>query len=480
VLRFSLFLAFLSVTTVADEPPPAPRWVTFQVRVVPPLDPAGKPWKVQLLERRDDKNEVFADEPAPGNRNLELKVVEKRSYLLRLRTGDGDIWFSDSEPFEAGSAMAVRRLEPKAERVRGLVTIGKRPLAKARLTFGTEAGLESISLTSKEDGTFEGFLPRFGRWHVAAASESPHLHRELDVDVIHSDRGAGLDVEIRLIPTGLEGEIVDVNGERILKAILHLDGPQRDHRSERLESATFRFDRLNEGVNYVGASSAYRDDDGKLHRLRSELMDTAVEGGTADPAWLRIVLLKELGFKGRVVSPTGDGVPGTTVYAIEGRAGAGAPLIPRRSDADGRFSLPVLEGTSEACVAVIPRSFSVRLLRLQVTDDEQEVPVTGLGGTLLVDSPFWNAKRLEGKWIIVLHSGCAISPGTFSFFTKGSHTDAGVRWIFTFPNVEPGPYSVCAVTNAEIAAYRGSPAAFEPCAHGVLVPGALLELKLLP
>lgn len=464
---------------VAD-PLPALRWVSIQVRVVPPLDPAGMAWKVQLLERRDEKYEIFADEPAPAKGNLELKVVEKRSYSLRLRTSDSDIWFTDSEPFEAANGMPVRLLEPKATKVRGLVTIGKRPLAKARLTFSTEAGLESVSLTSKEDGMFEGFLPRFGCWHVAAASDSPHLHLEVDVDVIHSDRGAELDVEVRLVPTGIEGELVDVNGERIVKARFYLNGPQGDRRDEPIEGGRFRFDHLNGGVNVVNASSGYRDDDGRMHRMRSELQDVTVEGGTADPAWLRIVLLKELGLKGRVVSPAGAGISGADVYVVGGRAGSGVPLSPTRSDADGSFSAPVLEGTHEACIAAVPRPFSTRLLRLQVLDDEQEVPVDGLGGTLLVDSPFWNAKRLEGKRVIVFHSGCSISPGVFQYFTKGSRADNGDLWKFTLPNVEPGTYSVCAVTNGELAAYAGGPAAFEPCVHGVLAPGARLDLKLLP
>jgi hypothetical protein len=472
--------AFLSLAAVAGEPAEAPRWVSLQIRVVPAVDPAGKPWKVQLLERRDEKNEVFADEPAPGNRNLEIKVVEKHFYSLRLRTGDGDIWFTDSKPFEARSTAAVRKLEPKAEKVRGLITIGKRPLAKARLTFGTEDGLESITLTSKGDGTFEGFLPRLGRWRVAAASESPPLHREVDVDVIHSDRGALLDVEVQLIPKGVEGELVDVNGERILKAVLNLDGPEGDHRSERMEGGTFRFEGLNDGLNHIYASSAYRDDDGTLHRLRSELQDVAVEGRTADPAWLRIVLRTELGLKGRVVSPDGAGVPRAVLYAIDGRGGAGVPLIPTRCDADGRFSLPVLEGTSEACIAVIPRPLAVRLLRLQVTDDEQEVPVIGPGGTLLLDSPYWNAKRIEGRSVAIFHSGCVIFPGVLQYLTWGSRADAGDRWTFTIPNVEPGPYSLCAVPYGEVLAYAGGPAAFDTCVHGVLAPGAALELKLLP
>jgi hypothetical protein len=156
VNRLPVLVAFLSLAALADEPPPAPLWVSLQVAVVPSLDPSGKPWKVQLLERRDEKDDVFADKPVPARGNLELKVVEKHLYSLRLKTADGDIWLTDSEPFEAANSMAVRKLEPKAEKVRGLVTIGKRPLAQARLTFGTEDGRESVSLTSKEDGTFRG------------------------------------------------------------------------------------------------------------------------------------------------------------------------------------------------------------------------------------------------------------------------------------------------------------------------------------
>ncbi|MDL2718621.1 MAG: carboxypeptidase-like regulatory domain-containing protein [Acidobacteriota bacterium] len=466
---------------MADDPPlPAPHWVSVQVRVVPPVDPAGKSWKVQLLERREGKDEIVSDEPAPENRSLELRVAEKRFYSLRLRTGDGDIWFTDPDPFEAKGEMPVRVIEPKALKVRGLVTLGKRPLAKAQLAFGNEAGPESISLTSKEDGTFVGFLPRFGRWHVTSRSESPHLHREVDVDVIHSDRGAELDVEVRLIPRGVEGELVDVDGHRIMKGMVNQFGPSGDHADERVERGTFRFERLNDGANSFEASAGYRDEDGKLHSLRSETTDVTVEAGTADPAWLQIVLRREVGLKGRVVSPAGSGVPRATVLFIETKGGAHTWFVPKRSGADGRFTLPLREGTSEACVAVIQGSFSARLTRVQVTGDEQELSLSPLGGTLLVDAPFWNSKRLEDKRVVVFHAGCAIYPAVLQNLVKGSHGDTGVRWTYRMQRVEHGPYSVCAVTNSELAAYDGRAAAFEPCVYGVLAPGGMLELKLLP
>ena len=348
------------------------------------------------------------------------------------------------------------------------------------LTFGSEAGLESVTFASKEDGTFEGFLPRHGPWHVSAASESLRLHRKVDVDVIHSDRGAQLDVEVRLIPTGLEGELVDVNGERIMKGSLNLHGPQGEHRDERVEDGTFRFEHLNAGVNHLYATSAYRDDDRKLHVFRSDLSDVTVEANTADPAWLRIVLLKDAGLRVRLVSPAGTGVAGADVYVVGGRAGASVPLSPTRSDVDGRVSPPVLEGTSEACIAVIPRQFGARLLRLQITADELEIPLSSGGGTLLVDSPFWKAKRIEGKTIVVLHSGCVVNPGVLQFFTRGSRADTGDRWKFTIPNVEPGPYSFCAVPYQDVTVLARAPTDPESCVQGVLVPGAVLELKLLP
>ena len=300
------------------------------------------------------------------------------------------------------------------------------------------------------------------------------------MDVIHSDRGAEFDVEVCLIPTGLEGEFVDVNGERILKARFSLSGPQGDRRDEPIEGGIFRVEHLNAGVSYIHASSGYRDDDLKLHVLRSELEDVTVEGGTADPAWLRIILRREIGFRGRVVSPAGSAVSSARALVIGGRAGAGVPMPAAQSRNDGRFSLRVLEGTSEACVAVTHESFSARLTRVQVTGDEQDLPVSPLGGTLLVDSPFWNSRRLEDKRVVVFHSGCAIFPFVFQHLVKGSHGDTGDRWTYRLPKLEPGPYSVCAVTNSELADYAGGAATFEPCVYGVLAPGGQLELKLLP
>ena len=82
------------------------------VDVVPALDPAGKPWRVLLLESKGGKLEMVSDEPSPAKRALELLPREGLSYVLRLRSSDGDIWMTDAEPFVAGKGQLSRTLEP--------------------------------------------------------------------------------------------------------------------------------------------------------------------------------------------------------------------------------------------------------------------------------------------------------------------------------------------------------------------------------
>ncbi len=141
---------------------------------------------------------------------------------------------------------------------------------------------------------------------------------------------------------------------------------------------------------------------------------------------------------------------------------------------------PVLGGTSETCLAIASGSFAARLARLQVTDDEQVVALNGPGGMLVVDSPYWTAKRLDEKLLALFHSGCAVSPGFLPIVRRGSRTDSGTRLSFTIPNVDAGSYSYCAVNRVELAAYSGGPPNFETCASGTLAPGSSLNLTLLP
>ena len=482
--HLALFVTVLYLAT-ARESSASPDQARLLVDVVPSLDPAGKPWRVELLEARDGRYQLTSDEPAPARRAVELRPVEGRAYVLRLRSSDGDLWMTDPEPFVAGKGPATRTLEPKAERVRGLVTVGKRPLGKAHLTFSTGPGLESVSISSKEDGTFTGFLPHLGRWHLAATSSSLHIHRELDMSVERNNHGNELDAEVQLIPEGLEGELVDIENERVsFPAHIYLrplDGSSW-HRDERVEGGVFRVGRLDDGRYQAQVHGSIRLESGALRLMTSEPQMVIVEHGTADPAWLSVVMRRPVPWNGRVVTATGAGVPNASVQRILSAWGTVAFLGARAtSDADGKFQLPVPEGLPDACLAIVPRELPTALTRMARTDDEQVIPISGPGGTLLVDQPYAGAERLEGRRVVLVHAGCAVFPGSLRYLRRPKatpFTDTGARWRIEIPNLEPGSYAACAMTWDELAAFAVEPRPLGECLSGVLAPGGRLELTL--
>jgi hypothetical protein len=144
--------------------------------------------------------------------------------------------------------MEPRVLRLGVERIRGIVKAGLASL-KARVTLQGEPGKESVFFASNDQGLFEGFLPRLGRWHALVGSDNPPLRRRVDVEVLRNRRDEP-DVEVQLVPSGVEGEIVDEEGNlkpSILRFHRRFDAYHQEEMNQRAGNGTFRFDRLLDG-----------------------------------------------------------------------------------------------------------------------------------------------------------------------------------------------------------------------------------------
>lgn len=484
--------AATSVATPAATPAaPAdpPRVSPLAVRVEPPLDPTGQPWRVQLLGPGDGAAALVAEEPAPAARAVTFQALPGKPYRLRLVTSRGDVWQTDPEAFVVGDGLE-RLLEPARVAVRGSVSVGPRPLPEARLVLSAGGRDESVSLRADAKGMVQGLLPRLGRWHALVTTDRPRLRREVDVEVARNPHGNELDFEITVIARGLEGEFVDLLGERIEEEVYLQPGrPRTSHYSEDpIVGGLFRIEWLENGSHFVRASRSGYDPDGKRVRLSSEPVAVSVFAGTSDPAWVTLTLRRGVSMKGRVVTSEGAGIPRAAVGLVD-RYGAGEIGfgLEQPVDRGGGFVLTVLEGLDEVCVAVAAPGTANAVARVVPTSDEVVVLVEGPGGTLVVDQPYLGARRLDGRIVALFHRGCPMPPGGFPVIIRArgyrpgsSRVDTGTRWRSTMSGLEPGAYSACAVSWGDLEAYRGGPPAWGDCVHGTLLPGGKLELTLLP
>ena len=103
------------------------------------------------------------------------------TYRVALKSADGTLWLQRFVDLDAASGPLVLRLGSVA--VGGRVLLGGRPL-RARLVFSDEAGGEPVTLTSDDDGRFQGALPTAretveSRWTVEAQAVHPPIRRRL-------------------------------------------------------------------------------------------------------------------------------------------------------------------------------------------------------------------------------------------------------------------------------------------------------------
>jgi hypothetical protein len=440
---------------------------TLEVFLSPPQDPSGRSWHVLLYAQRADHFDIAADSDAGLDGSWRMPgLTSGESFRVNVKTSDGELWYADSESFTLQSPPQRRLVELGVERVQGLVTLGKQPLA-ATLTFGAWHGLESTVVKSNETGRFEANLPRLGDWKVLVDSHSPPVRRVVEVNVARSTSDSGNNVEIRLPSDALEGEILDKEGNKVPKVLLtaarrlSTEVIQKD-----VDGGTFRLEGLADGDYEVRAEAA---------RMNSEEYVVTVSEHEVDPGFLQIILRPQRAVRGRITSPSGSGAIGGAVQRLSPGAVPGMLGAPTSADADGRFSAYVSEALQEVCLAVFAPGFATRVVRLPVQDEEQQIPVVQDGGTLIINQPA-DPNAFLIRRPVLYKSGCVLFPGLLrEKWNRGKD-----RTLITGAGVEGGDYSVCMLSFAEMNGYAGGKPGFPSCVHGTLQPFGTLTLKVQP
>ncbi len=454
MLSWLLLFAFAA----APEAPP------LVVSVSPPLDPAGAPWVVQLFEESPEGRKPVDERPVDADgRWTTSEVRGGRRYRLRVATSAGAGWFADERAFEWSEetwSAGTRELRLGSSALRGTVLLGKKRLG-SRVTFTDRDGLVSVPFRTKEDGTFEGVLPRDGWWSVTVASDRPHFVATFDVkvDPVFRD-GTPPDVELRVVSKEIRGEIVDAKNAPVPSSSLHVFGFQEPLKTG---DGRFTWDRVSDGWMTIHASAPA----GPGRVDFSPTKSIRVSGGWVEPGFVSLPIKPTYVLRVRALLATGEPAVGAFVHLVS------SFVESRRTPGDGRVQMTVRGGGDRACLLVVNPSKEARLASAPASRVEQDVAVADASGTLSLEiKP--RGDRTIGT---VVSEGCRL-PWGFLRWIPGALPGGNTFSTTASFRASAGSYAFCALERGELDDDAEIPR--EECVTGVLAPGGTLKLRLDP
>lgn len=426
------------------------RPVRFDVMLNPPQDPAGAPWRVSVLEEKGNARVGVVSESAatPGGQWSREGFRASGRYRVRVLTASGQSWWGDDEWFSPDGSPYRRSIVLDTETVEGTITLGGRPL-HARVVFGREHAVPSVSIESDQEGRLAGFLPRLGKWTVDVIGDSPTVRRKLDVEIRRNSDGKG-EVAIALAAKAIQGDIVTEDGIPVARAVLYVAKAASNEMSTQwIDGGRFQLEGLEPGNYVVSAAGG---------RLASDDMPvTLSKDGYAEP--VRLVMKKTAWIKIRVQSQTGAALIGVPIRIFAGAPGQSQAV--RYTDADGRASFDTAPSADYACFLVLAPGYAATIAGLPVTTEEQAVPVDQAGGSIALEYP----PPSVSAYPMLGQGGCRLMPAMLAGFTRSRDKNI-------FPNIAPGNYTLCLFSQVNGTDLQG------PCKSGSLAPYGSLNLAV--
>jgi hypothetical protein len=460
---------------------------SLELTLRPPLGPDGAPWSVELVSVGAGMLAIDEPHPASAAGRFERRGLAAGPYLVHVSTADGNRWLSQEVQLPSPGAIEI---DVEVAEIRGVVRLGDRPLAGARLLFGGEFGALRVEARSGEDGRFSSPLPRsmdLDAWEVQVVAEDPPVNRMLRHLKPSADGSGGHYLELDVPDARLRGRVVDELG-RPQQGIVNVQSvvPLERFAQARTDSnGEFDVVGLSPGkaiVLFRGRSAA------------SAVMRVAV--GEGQPTRIEIVARPFLPLRGRVVDSEGRPVAGASVHAFpEQWTRLWLPPRPATTGEDGRFEVGLPFDTLGARVAVRAPGYALAS-SVVGTQREAVLEVTPYGGTLVLDYPriravdFYDAPAaylVRERWLELLdnallqgwsRAGFALGHASAVEARFGARGGVGPVSL-VLPQMAAGPYALCLLTAREVLDVEaGRPLPRRNCNEGVLAPWGVLPLSI--
>lgn len=442
--------------------------LTLALRVVPPLDPSGAPWRVNLLATTRGLREVASGAAVGAGGRWERPGLLPGSYEVKLTTQGGLAWLSRS--FELSERSGPLLLEAPGVKVAGIVLLAGQPL-RARLVFGDDAGTARVTLESGEHGLFEGHLPataeaREAGWAVEVHSASPPVNHRLEHVVVAAAGESEAQLELVVPGASARGTVRAEDGspqEGAQVVVEALTAGLRDAVAYTSEAGVFELVGLPAGPYRITAEGP--------HGLSEPREVTIGEGPETE---LELVLKRRKRLLQGQVTAQGEPVPGAVAHVW---LPPGAPKGSTSTDPEGRFEVALPTDLDEVALTIGAPGYALKMVRVVVRGaDPIRIDLDRVAGTLVLEAPAGESGRGEGS-VVLAHQGALQTVAALSDW--GAQNGAGPDGdLLVVPAVEPGRYSLCRVTPREVQALWQGGDTQRFCRSGSLAPGGRLSLSL--
>jgi hypothetical protein len=382
----------------------------------PPLDPAGKPWNVELSETEPlmpGAERRAVSRPAVDGR-WEATDIGADVYDLRVETQGGSVLDRRSVDLSAGGASTLPIIVSQLL-VHGTLTVGHEPL-EADLRFSNGTGT-ILRATSSDAGTFEVAFPGSGRWSVDVQYPRKRSGARVHASPVEI-RTAGQEIEVRLPGGRIRGSVVSITGTPERAAVHVTRNGSLVVQQVTEEDGTIELIGLEPG-------SYALDAEGQSGTTAHPVDVPLAEDEMAD---VKVVLEPWRLISGTVFTPNGMPASGASVRISPDGGTSWWSVV---TDVEGRFERHVSRDLSEVQLVAVGYGYPAAIVRVPPSGTSAIAITLGRTGGVL-------RARNAGRYpSVVAANGVRAGFPLFYFPPPWGEYNGGIY-------LEPGSYRVCA------------------------------------
>ncbi len=414
--------------------------LALQIVITPRLDPNGKPWQLTVDATMPRLRRIANDATTSADGRWARRGLVAGNYRVSIRSSDGKPWMNRF--FNLSASSGSLSLHLPFMRVSGQVHLSGQAV-RARLVFFNEAGGEPMTLTSDDNGFFQGLLPvtpgaEKTSWTIEARGVEPPVSRRLSGISTQSRGETSAWLDLALPAFAVHGTVASAKGELQSGVQVTFENISTGARASTAsdEAGAFELHDLPPGKYFALAESM----DGTSERTPFHVAD-GIESE------VKLVLTPSERIPFSVVSRQGP-VAGATVQVwIQ----PGQPWDLIRTDQDGHFELKLPPGTTEIGMTVGALGYAIKLTRVHVSTDSDSssdantINLDESSGTLMLDLTPQGHTLDSSATPYLVHDKAVEAVGTLSSWsTEANATNNGTTVVKA---IEPGDYALCLLSD---------------------------------